>query len=215
MCFEEGTPPLECGGESEYDNGNGSFMRILPILFHLQFIYGSEFNEIDEAYEIIHNISSLTHGHKRSQMACGIYISIASMLMGQVDLKTAVNMGVYRAMKYYEKHPDFFIELDYFERLTRKDFANIDEREIKSSGYVLHTLEDEIWCILNTDNYMDCVLKAVNLGEDTDTVAAVAGGLAGLYYGYGGIPVEWLDTIVRREYIEDLCNQLNESFLGQ
>jgi len=48
----------------------------------------------------------------------------------------------------------------------------------------------------------------VNLGDDTDTVSAVAGGLAGLYYGYENIPFEWLDLIGKREYVESLCNQL-------
>ena len=83
--FKNGTPPLECGGKSEHDNGNGSLMRILPVLFYIQSIYGNEFCKIEEAYEIIHNISSLTHGYKRSQMACGIYISIASDIYGSRD----------------------------------------------------------------------------------------------------------------------------------
>lgn len=84
-------------------------------------------------------------------------------------------------------------------------------REIKSSGYVVDTLKAAVWCLLTTDTYRDCVLTAVNLGEDTDTTAAVAGGLAGLFYGVGGekgIPEEWIDQIARKEYIKDLCKQL-------
>ena len=92
--------------------------------------------------------------------------------------------------------------------MAAKNFAGTHEDEIKSSGYVVDTLEASIWCLLNTNNYHDCVLKAVNLGEDTDTVAAVAGGLAGLYYGYENIPEEWVATIARREFIEDLCRRL-------
>jgi ADP-ribosyl-[dinitrogen reductase] hydrolase len=68
-----------------------------------------------------------------------------------------------------------------------------------------------IWCLLNTKNYKDCVISAVNLGEDTDTVAAVAGGLAGLYYGYDSIPKEWISVIAKREYIETLCNELSKA----
>jgi len=60
---------------------------------------------------------------------------------------------------------------------------------------------------VNSTNYYDCVLKAVNLGEDTDTAAAVVGGLADLYYGYENIPKEWVSTIARREFIEDLCGR--------
>ena len=53
------------------------------------------------------------------------------------------------------------------------------------------------------------MLKVVNLGDDTDTVAAIAGGLAGLYYGYEDIPEEWLGVIKRRDWIEELCEQAN------
>ena len=69
-------------------------------------------------------------------------------------------------------------------------FGALPEEEIKSSGYVVHTLEAAVWCLLNTSTFADCTLKAVNLGDDTDTVGAVAGGLAGLAYGYSGIPKE-------------------------
>lgn len=71
----------------------------------------------------------------------------------------------------------------------------------------MDTLEAAIWCILNTKNYRECVLMSVNLGKDTDTVAAVAGGLAGLYYGYDDIPKEWLQIIAKREYVESLCKR--------
>lgn len=74
---------------------------------------------------------------------------------------------------------------------------------------MVDTLEAAIWCLLNTTNYKECVLKAVNLGKDTDTVAAVVGGLAGLYYGYGDIPEDWRNILVKRAYIEELCDKLN------
>lgn len=206
--FSNGTAPLECGGATEHDNGNGSLMRILPILFYIQPIYRNEFSESDEAFNIIHNVSALTHAHKRSQIACGIYISIAYKLLEEKDLKTAVGLGIYQAMEYYRKHAEFADELRYFKRLESKNFDKLPAERIKSSGYVVDTLEAAIWCLLKTKNYNVCVLKAVNLGEDTDTVAAVAGGLAGLHYGYESISEEWLSIIAKRDYIESLCNRL-------
>ncbi|HZJ98813.1 MAG TPA: ADP-ribosylglycohydrolase family protein, partial [Tissierellaceae bacterium] len=211
MRFEEGTPALECGGKSDHENGNGSLMRILPIVFYLRSKYGRDFTSKDEAFQIIHNISALTHAHKRSQLACGIYISIASELFKEVDLKDLIQSGVIKAMDYYKEQEDFQNELHYYKRIESKDFNKIDIDEIKSSGYVVDSLEAAIWSLLNTTSYKDCVLKAVNLGEDTDTVAAIAGGLAGLYYGYGGIPEEWVEVIARKKYVEDLCVLLNES----
>lgn len=200
-----GTNPLESGGLSEYDNGNGSLMRILPILYYLQAKFGNDFIDNDGAFDIIHYISSLTHRHKRSQMACGIYISIASSIMTNVDLSLAIQSGIYDAMKYYMDKEEFKDELHYFTRIEDENFKDLPENQIKSGGYVVDTLEAAIWCLLNTNDYKSCVLRAVNLGRDTDTTGAVAGGLAGLRYGYESIPKEWINIIARRDYIENMC----------
>ena len=93
-------------------------------------------------------------------------------------------------------------------RLESRSFKNLPLDEIESNGYVVSTLEAAIWCLLNTDDYKSCVLKAVNLGNDTDTIGAVAGGLAGIKYGYEAIPKEWKETIANYKYIENLCNEL-------
>ena len=84
----------------------------------------------------------------------------------------------------------------------------IKRDEIKSSGYIVDSLEAALWCVLTTDTYKECVLKAVNLGSDTDTIAAIAGGLAGALYGYGAIPEQWRNVLIKREYIEELLNSL-------
>jgi ADP-ribosylglycohydrolase len=82
----------------------------------------------------------------------------------------------------------------------------LPESRIKSSGYVVDTLEAAVWCLLTTDSFEKALLRAVNLGDDTDTVGAVAGGLAGLYYGYEAIPEGWLSEIKKRDWIEKLCS---------
>ncbi len=84
----------------------------------------------------------------------------------------------------------------------------MDLPAIGSSGYVIDTLEASLWCLLNTYSYSEAVLKAVNLGEDTDTTAAVTGGLAGIYYGISSIPIEWMETIARQKDIIDLATRL-------
>lgn len=102
-------------------------------------------------------------------------------------------------------------ELACYERLQDMEaFAALPEDKIRSSGYVVETLEAAVWSFLNTGSYRDCVLKAVNLGDDTDTVAAVAGGLAGIFYGYEEIPKEWLAVIPKRDWIEQMCRNLQE-----
>ena len=77
---------------------------------------------------------------------------------------------------------------------------------------MVDTLEAATWCLLTTDSYRACVLKAVNLGGDTDTVAAVAGGLAGALYGYEAIPEAWRDTLIGREAIEEICERASRNW---
>ena len=210
--FEKGSEPLESGGRDEGDNGNGALMRILPMVFSLEGIYGRDGFIDEEAMELIHNVSSLTHGHKRSKIACGIYCCIAHNLIYDNNLQNAIRLGIQEAKKFYERNVEFSEELNYYERIfDLNEFSRQDEDKIRSSGYVVDTLEAAIWCLLNTSSYKECILKAVNLGEDTDTVAAVAGGLAGIYYGIENIPREWIDTIIRKEYILELCEKFSKS----
>ena len=80
---------------------------------------------------------------------------------------------------------------------------DVPERGIMSGGFVRDTLKAATWCFANTNSYEDCVLAAVNLGDDTDTTAAVAGALAGTAYGIEAIPQEWVDTLRGKELIEN------------
>ena len=211
MRFGNGTDPLLCGGKEEGDNGNGSLMRILPLVFYLRKNHGSEFTNSGEAMAIIDNVSSLTHAHKRSVIACGIYLSIASRLLDGEAVDKAVSKGLAKAVSYYKNKEDCKAELHHFQRISEPGFKELPESQIRSSGYVVDTLEAARWCLLNTGSYKDCVLKAVNLGEDTDTVAAVAGGLAGIHYGYGSIPGEWLEALVKKDFIIDICERLRKN----
>lgn len=74
---------------------------------------------------------------------------------------------------------------------------------------MVDSIEAAAWCLISTESYGECILKAVNLGDDTDTVAAIAGGLAGLFYGVENIPTEWLGVIARREWIEEMCEGMD------
>ena len=127
--------------------------------------------------------------------------------MGGAHLEAAVKSGLYKAREYYEDKDAYREELKHYQRIFKGDFMSFLTESIKSSGYVVDTLEAAIWCLLNTDSYKSSVLKAVNLGEDTDTVAAVVGGLAGMHYGIEAIPSEWAGQIARIEAIKNLCEK--------
>ncbi len=201
-----GKDPARAGGNSERSNGNGSLMRILPLAFYL------EKKEIPETefYKIIHDVSAITHAHIRSKMACAIYICIAINLIKGDKLSDAFLKAKSRIISYYSKTKDK-TELEYFKRIFANNFKELPENEIQSSGYVVHTLEASLWCLLNNSDYKTTVLNAVNLGGDTDTTGAVAGGLAGLIYGVENIPRKWLEKIAKKEEIFQLAERFNKS----
>lgn len=207
--YTQGIPAQECGGAGVQDNGNGSLMRILPLAYHLMVRYGSRFGEQDEAMRCIDLVSSLTHRHPISRVACGIYLNIAARLLLDYAIPDAIQRGVDTALDWYASHEGYEDGLDCWARIRDVTaFKSLPEDEIRSGGYVVDTLEAALWCLLNTDNYRDCVLKAVNLGSDTDTVAAVVGGLAGIHYGLSGIPSDWLDGIEGKKLLNDCCDSL-------
>jgi ADP-ribosylglycohydrolase len=82
--------------------------------------------------------------------------------------------------------------------------ASCNEEQIKSSGYVIDTIEAALWSFLTTDSYNEAVLKAVNLGGDTDTIAAIVGGMAGTYYGFQSIPDNWIQNLARKAEIYEM-----------
>lgn len=199
--WHQGSPPLAAGGTSEKSNGNGSLMRILPMAYcykNLSFL---------ELIERVHQVSCITHAHPRSQISCGIYISVAVCLLEGLNLADAYQQAIKNVEGIYADS-DYAEELPHFARILSGDIAQLPEVEIRSGGYVIDTLEASLWCLLNSSSYSETVLKAVNLGGDTDTTAAVAGGLAGLYYGFENIPSEWEEIIARRDEIMDLAARL-------
>ncbi len=123
-----------------------------------------------------------------------------------IPLKECLQKGLDDGFKFYRQNSGNSAELMHYVSLFDiNEFACVSADDICGSGYVVDSLEAAVWCLITTDTFKECLLKAVNLGDDTDTVAAIAGGLAGLFYGYENIPEEWLAVIQRREWIEDMC----------
>lgn len=203
--LQMGTRPVMAGGRNEASNGNGSLMRILPLLFYVKDM------PVVQRFQLVEEVSSLTHAHIRSVTACFIYIEFALAIIQGKD-KHAAYTEICTTTK------DLLIRNNVIDLVEQKIFGHIldgklpsfEEADIHSTGYVIHTLETSLWCLLTTKSYKEAVLKAVNLGDDTDTSAAVTGGLAGLLYGWETIPTEWLNTLVKRADIEDLINRLDD-----
>ena len=174
-----------CGGRDVSSNGNGSLMRILPLAFHMIDM------PIAERFALTKDVSSITHGHIYSVAGCFIYLEIARELILGKSFDDAYKVGV-RTSKPHLLQLGVYGELNgVYDRVLDKVIPDLAEDEISSSGYVVHALEAALWCLFTSTSYEETVLKAVNLGDDTDTTAAVAGGLAVLVYGENVIPRKW------------------------
>ncbi|KXH83395.1 ADP-ribosylglycohydrolase family protein [Chryseobacterium kwangjuense] len=214
--ISKGTSPTLCGGNSEYDNGNGSLMRIIPLLFYIR-----DF-PIEKRFDIIKDVSSVTHGHIRSVLACFIYLELA-LEIGKGKEKWEAYKAMQATVQHFLDHNPVCSqnEMDKFHRILELKVGEyeiaplhtLQEEEISSSGYVLHSLEASLWCFLNSETYAEAVLKAVNLGEDTDTTGAITGGIAGIYYGFENIPEEWINELVRKDDIGALCEKLQKKLI--
>jgi ADP-ribosyl-[dinitrogen reductase] hydrolase len=203
----KGTSPLLSGGMMEDDNGNGSLMRIMPLLFSIKDL------PIYERYKKIKEVSSITHAHFRSVFACFIYLEFALQILNGNTIDMAYT-NMQASVKSYAATNDFNPkELQLFGRILDANIKDVKEDAIHSGGYVVHTLEASLWCLFNTDNYADAVLKVVNLGGDTDTTGCVTGGLAGFLYGYEEIFEVWINEIARKDDINNLCKRLYQSIM--
>ncbi len=202
--MKQGKEPEKAGGTDEQSNGNGSLMRILPIA-----LYFAQ-NPEEELLGAAHRVSCLTHGNPRAQMACGFYCLMAARLVKGAGPQEAYDRAIEKAKEVYGKKP-FSSELSHFQRIFDGHIGTVPRTAIQSSGYVIDTLEASISCLLTTGFYSEAVLTAVNPGEDTDTTATVTGGLAGIYYGLGAIPEEWIKVIVRFEDIDGIFKRFERT----
>ncbi|MBF4466049.1 ADP-ribosylglycohydrolase family protein [Flavobacterium sp. LC2016-12] len=204
----KGHLPELCGGFEEGDNGNGSLMRILPLVFYL-----NNEKDIEKIYQKVKAVSSITHAHFRSVFACFIYVVYClEILKGKEKIVAYRDMQIILSNFMEDKKFNPF-EIQLFDRILKNDISAYHEENIHSSGYVLDSLQASFWCFLNSNSYEEAVLKAVNLGEDTDTTGAITGGLAGIYYRMENIPNKWVQSLVRTSDIKDLAERLSKKLI--
>lgn len=151
--------------DDKMSNGNGGLMRILPIAF-------MDIDNDDEIMKYIRLFNKCSHNHIISHVGCLIYVKIIKMLMNGSTIENAI-----RNLNVEEKY-----KIDHYRRIWDFSILSAKREEIRSTGYVVDTLEAAIWSLYNSKDYKDAIFTAINLGNDTDTVAAVCGGMAGIIY---------------------------------
>jgi len=197
-----GTPPLQCGSTSMNENGNGSLMRILPVALYA---YSKNLDDIS-IRKLANEVSSLTHAHEISRLGCYIYVQfIICLLKGKTKEE---------AYKYIQGLDYRSFTVDSMNRYTRILDEQIEVQildNIKSSGYIVDTLECSMWIFMNAQHYKEAIIASTNIGGDTDTIGAIVGSMAGIYYGFESIPSNWLDKVQRKDYLIEIVDRFEKS----
>ena len=208
-CFEaiynyskKNLEPLKCGLSDIDSNGNGSLMRMLPV------IYYGYYKKISKTklYNLVKDISSLTHAHEISILGCYIYVFFVIELLKGKDKFEAYKIIQKEDYSMFSKE-----SLDVYKRILKEDLNILKIGDINSSCYVVDTLEASLWVILKSNNYKDSIIGAINLGHDTDTIGAITGSMTGIIYGMNSIPKEWMDKLLKKDYLIEIANNFYNS----
>lgn len=193
-----------CGSTEISSNGNGSLMRIIPISLYLNYL-GIDYTN-KRFMDTIKIVSSMTHSHIYSIFGCYIYSIYISEILKQKNKNKAYKNLQVILKNICEKYPEYNDIKEIYGRIIYNDISKLKETNIKSSGYVVDSLEASMWSVLTSNSFEEAVLKSVNLGDDTDTIGSLTGGLAGIIYGYNSIPKKWLNDLQKKSYLDKFVN---------
>ena len=191
--YLSGVPLLQVANNDVLANGNGSLMRVLPLAIWHQ---GSDIQLIEDAYAQSH----VTHAHLRSKVCCALYCLWARSILNGLDIAAAWSDAVTKLRAYLKDKPDDLEQLEYYIRPDELEKGT-------GSGYVVDCLKSARYALKQT-TYQDVIKTAIAFGRDTDTTACVAGGIAGLYFGFDSIPESWLAQLRAKDLVEPLLTKL-------
>lgn len=196
--YSTGVIPLKCGEDGEYSNGNGSLMRILPVAL---FAHAKGISEY-EIIKLTNELSSLTHANDISKLGCYIYVKYVCFLLEGNTKEEAYNKIKRIDYSLYSDHA-----IEQYKRILNENIKGLNVAEIKSTGYVVDTLECALWILLNASSFKETIIATTNIGNDTDTIGAITGSMAGIIYGIDSIPENWLNKLQRKDYLIDLATE--------
>lgn len=176
--------------------GNGALMRCAPLGLAY---YNNEQSLIEKTLRS----TIITHNNEMAVWTCLAHNSFISYSLHDYKKELFTT-------RFLQNYPACPLEL---KNALSMDFYNLDEKLLHTTGYTLNTLVISMYAFLTTNNYKDCISKAILIGGDTDTQGAVSGSLAGAYYGLDSIPPEWQKTLLRKDYIQNLATKLGEKYL--
>ena len=201
---------FRAGSES---NGYGSVVRMIPVAIYLGEIDFLECELGHQEMKIIHDTVRIINNHSFSIVACSIYVTVGRLLLGGFSIEQSIYEAIRLVSRYYSGSPFYRRALMELRDLHNMDiFRLLPEAVIYGSENSVRTVEAAIWCLINSENYEDCVCMAKKLGGASDVVCSAAGGLAGLYYGFDGIPEEWIKRLKSQREIKEVSKKMAERF---
>jgi len=190
-----------CGEHGERANGNGCLIRAFPLAFYLK---NASF---EKRCHFVHLFTYVTHAHPISFIAT---LFLTTYCVEFLNGKAAVPafLSTQKILEdYISKNPELTQFTSLFSRLFSPTFCQTSVDEIRSTPYVIDTLEAAFWSLFLSSNFKSTVLTSVNLGGDTDSIAAISGGLAALIYGKNGFPKDWLKLLYKPKVLNDVAAQ--------
>lgn len=184
------------------ENGNGSLMRILPIALYA---YSKNLDDIS-IRKLVNEVSSLTHAHEVGRLGCYIFLQFIICL-----LKGNTKDEAYKHIQDLDYRSFTMDSINQYTRILDEQIEVQILDNIKSSGYIVDTLECAMWIFMNAQHYKEAIIASTNIGGDTDTIGAIVGSMAGIYYGFESIPYIWLDKLQRRDYLIELVDRFEKS----
>jgi ADP-ribosylglycohydrolase len=194
---------------------NGSLMRSVPMALWLRGkldcarVWNNASYDFCHPSELIWKMSGVTHANKDSKMACEIYCFILDRILMDTHPKYREN---FKGMVYWLVAVKHFESSELYQRIHKKLMDDkvipIDPGQWPERGTAEFSLYAALWCFMHSTSFADGIEKAVRIGGDTDTYAAIAGGLLGAYYGYDAIPLEWRNTILGHDVMVDYAEKL-------
>lgn len=184
-----------CGNDNFESNTNSSLKMMLPIAFYVN----ANKSKDKEIYDIVKNATQIICSNEVSICANYIYVYYLLFLLNGNNKYAAIKK---LRQVDYSMFDDSVLE--YFSRILIGNIYELDIDEIKSTSFIVDTLESVLWCFLKSDNLKDCLIATANIGDDTSTIGALAGSIGGIYYGTNKIPKDWTDNLRKKEYLTEL-----------
>ncbi|MBQ8132659.1 MAG: ADP-ribosylglycohydrolase family protein [Bacilli bacterium] len=184
--YLDGTPIEKCGGINLNNNGSGSLLMMGPVAYYC---YRNKLDS-SEVLKVVRQVSGLTHCHDISIIACYLYVMYLYYLMVGKDKHVALEL---LSELDLSNHRNEYVEL--FDSILKTNLRDVFMDTIKTTGYVVSTLEAALFVFLNSDNYSQAILGAINLGGETSTIASIVGCMASIYYGGDSIPDSWVTKL--------------------